>query len=383
MNQRVVVTGIGAVSALGQTADVLWDGLLKSRSGIKRIQRFVDAGLPVTTGGDIDSISPDLAHQDEFIATSAIDEAIAEAGAEKIRSGFLWSTGLDSFNYNGHGLVRHPTGSCFSALAVGFGNPRRMIATACASGTQAIGEAFHLIRSGKIKMCLAGGSSAMLSPFYLIGFAGIQALAIDQQNEDPSTACRPFDRTRKGFALSNGAGALVLESLESAFNRGVEILAEIVGYGMSQDAFDLNRPSPDGVGAELCIRRAISDANIAEESVEAINAHGTGTVLGDAAEAAAVRRVFRNNWRQLPVSSVKGAVGHAQSAAGALEAIVSIKTCITGIVPPTVNLHEPDEDCELDHVMESPRNAGSTTVLSTSFGMGGQNAALILKRYST
>jgi 3-oxoacyl-[acyl-carrier-protein] synthase II len=255
-----------------------------------------------------------------------------------------------------------------------------MIATACASGTQAIGEAYHLIREGRTDVCVAGGSSVMLTPFYLIGFAGLQAVAVDREEEPPSTVCRPFDRRRHGFALADGAGAVVLEKLAAAQQRGSTVLAEITGFGISQDAFDLNRPPEDGAGAELCMRRALQDAALTPPEIDAVNAHGTGTLIGDLAEAAALRRLLGKAWKHTPVSGVKGAIGHAMAAAGALEAIVAIYTCVTGIVPPTVNLTEPDEGCELDHVIGQARDSGARKVLSASFGMGGQNAAIIFER---
>jgi 3-oxoacyl-[acyl-carrier-protein] synthase II len=254
-----------------------------------------------------------------------------------------------------------------------------MIAAACASGTQAVGEAFRLIQNGRVEACVAGGSSVMLTPFYLIGFAGLQAVAIDN-GDDPSLACRPFDKKRKGFALADGAGAMVLETLESAQERGARVFAEVIGFGVSQDAFDLNRPCDDGAGAELCMRRALADAELKPEEIDAVNAHATATYSGDLAEAAALRKLFTSRWRGVPVSGSKGAIGHAMAAAGVLEAIVAAQTCATGIVPPTVNLRHVDEGCELDHVIGEPRDANAETVLSVSFGMGGQNAAVILKR---
>ena len=256
-----------------------------------------------------------------------------------------------------------------------------MIAAACASGTQAVGEAFRLIQNEHVDACVAGGSSVMLTPFYLIGFAGLQAVAVDN-GDDPSTACRPFDKRRKGFALADGAGAMVLETLDVARKRGAKVFAEVIGFGMSQDAFDLNRPCDDGAGAELCMRRAISDANLSDGQIDAVNAHATATYSGDLAEAVALRKVFVNRWQDLPVSGAKGAIGHAMAAAGVLEAIVAAQTCASGIVPPTVNLNQVGEGCELNHVIGEPRDVDAATVLSVSFGMGGQNAAIILKRVS-
>jgi 3-oxoacyl-[acyl-carrier-protein] synthase II len=377
--RRVVITGMGALSALGATTHDLWNGLLENRSGVRRVQHLVDSGITVTTGGEVDAVSPENVERDHEIANRAIDDALAESQRAAAECGFVWSTGLDTFRLGPNGLVHRSAGRCFSNLASRFAGPRRMIAAACASGTQAVGEAFRLIQKGQVEACVAGGSSVMLTPFYLIGFAGLQAVAVDN-GDDPSLACRPFDKKRKGFALADGAGAMVLESLDRARERGATIFAEVIGFGVSQDGFDLNRPCDDGAGAELCMRRAVADAELDLEQIDAVNAHATATYSGDLAEAVAVRKLFANRWREVPVSASKGAIGHAMAAAGVLEAIVAAQTCATGIVPPTVNLRHVDEGCELDHVIGEPRDVNAKTVLSVSFGMGGQNAAVILSR---
>jgi 3-oxoacyl-[acyl-carrier-protein] synthase II len=377
--RRVVITGMGALSALGATRQELWNGLLANRSGVRRVQRLVDSGINVTTGGEVDAVSPQNVERDHVIASRAIDDALAEAKRDAAECGFVWSTGLDTFQMGPEGFVHRSAGRCFSNLSARFTGPRRMIAAACASGTQAIGQAFRLIQDGQVDTCVAGGSSVMLTPFYLIGFAGLQAVAIDN-GDVPSLACRPFDKRRKGFALADGAGAMVLESLESALDRGAPVFAEVIGFGVSQDAFDLNRPCDDGAGAELCMRRALADAELSSDEVDAVNAHATATYSGDLAEAAALRRLFSDRWKNVPVSGAKGAIGHAMAAAGVLEAIVAAETCATGIAPPTVNLESVDEGCELDHVIGEPRDVNAHTVLSVSFGMGGQNAAIVLKR---
>ena len=377
--RRVVITGMGALSALGATTHDLWNGLLENRSGVRRVQHLVDSGITVTTGGEVDAVSPENVERDHEIANRAIDDALAESQRAAAECGFVWSTGLDTFRLGPNGLVHRSAGRCFSNLASRFAGPTRMIAAACASGTQAVGEAFRLIQKEQVEACVAGGSSVMLTPFYLIGFAGLQAVAVDN-GDDPSLACRPFDKKRKGFALADGAGAMVLESLDRARERGATIFAEVIGFGVSQDGFDLNRPCDDGAGAELCMRRAVADAELDLEQIDAVNAHATATYSGDLAEALAVRKLFANRWREVPVSASKGAIGHAMAAAGVLEAIVAAQTCATGIVPPTVNLRHVDEGCELDHVIGEPRDVNAKTVLSVSFGMGGQNAAVILSR---
>ena len=379
MKHRVVITGMGALSALGATTQELWNGLLANRSGVRRVPRLVESGITVTTGGEVDAVSPQNVDRDYEIAIRAIEDALAESNRDAAECGFIWSTGLDTFQMGPNGFVHRSAGLCFSRVSSRFTGPRRMIAAACASGTQAIGEAFRLIPNGQVDACVAGGSSVMLTPFYLIGFAGLQAVAVDN-GDDPSKACRPFDKRRKGFALADGAGAVVLETLGGARKRAAPIFAEVIGFGMSQDAFDLNRPCDDGAGAELCMRRALADAGLSAEQIDAVNAHATATYSGDLAEAAALRKLFANRWRDVPVSGAKGAIGHAMAAAGVLEAIVAAQTCATGIVPPTVNLRHVDEGCELDHVIGEPRDVDARTVLSVSFGMGGQNAGIILTR---
>lgn len=383
---RVVLTGAGALSALGTTPDALWQGLLAGRTGVCRVPAFVELGLEVTTGGEVKAVPRGASNggpeRDEVMAGRVIDDALSAAGLDRQDCGFLWGAGLDTFQPgDGQVYLRSP-GACFAALAAPFGGPRRMMAVACATGTQALGEAYELVRRGRAGACVAGGSSVMLTPFYLVGFARLGAVAVDVPGEDPSLACRPFDQRRRGFALADGAGAVVVEALDSAERRGAEVLAEVVGFGTSQDAFDLNRPPADGAGAELAMRRALDDAGLAPGDLDAVNAHGTATLAGDQAEAVAIRRLLGESWKTTPVSSAKGALGHAMAAAGVLEAIISARTCATGVVPPTVNLETPDLDLPLDHVIGDPRDVGAQTVLSVSLGMGGQNAAIVLRRAS-
>lgn len=376
MNRRVVITGTGALSPLGATPTALWRGLLDGRAGIRTVARL--AGLDVTSGGDVDDIALDRVDRDERIATRAIDDALAEAGRDAATTGLVWGTALDT--YTGAPMVHRSAGACFAALAARFASPRRMIAVACATGTAAIGEAFRIVREGRVEACVAGGSSVMLGRHYVFGFHALRAVAADVAGEPADRACRPFDRDRRGFALADGAGALVIESLDSARRRGVEPLAEVVGYGASQDAFDLNRPPADGAGAVLAMQRALADGGTGATAIDAVNAHGTGTHVGDIAEASAIRAVLGE---RVPVSSLKGAIGHTMAAAGALEAIAAMATCRTGIVPPTRNLMNPDEACALDHVIGAPRETGASCVISVSFGMGGQNAAIILRRFAS
>lgn len=373
---RVGVTGLGAVSPFGLTVEALWDGLASGRSAVRAIDRFVAARLPVIAGGQV-PLDASEAGRDLAMSQQPITAALAHAGLSPDGAGIVWANGLDTFAHRDGELIERSAGACFAATAARFGRPRRMIATACASATQAIGEAFHLVRRGAVSACVAGGATVMLTPHYALGFAWLQAVALHRDDREPATACRPFDRTRDGFVLGEGGAALVLESFASASARGAPVLAEIVGFGASQDAFDLNRPPPDGAGAELCMRRALDDAGLTGDALGAINAHGTGTRAGDPAEVAAIRRVLGDGWRAVPVTSIKGAVGHAMAAAGALQAVAAVQTCRTCLVPPTCNLVEPDVDCGLDHVIGEPRAIDARAVLSSSFGMGGQNATVI------
>jgi 3-oxoacyl-[acyl-carrier-protein] synthase II len=335
----------------------------------------------VTTGGEV-PLSPEDGARDLAMSRRPIAEALAQAGLAAADTALVWANGLDTFVHERGELVERSAGACFTAIARDHAPPRRMIATACASSTQAIGEAFRLVRTGRVRACVAGGATTMLTPHYALGFAWLQALALDAVGGPPAAACKPFDRERCGFALAEGGGALVLEPLATARARGARVLAEVIGFGSSQDAFDLNRPPADGAGAELCMRRALADADLAPERVAAISAHGTGTRAGDPAEVAAVQRVLAACWRTTPVTSIKGALGHAMAAAGALQAVAAVPVLRTGAVPATCNLREPDDDCALDHVMGAAREVDAPVVLVNSFGMGGQNASAMFARAS-
>jgi 3-oxoacyl-[acyl-carrier-protein] synthase II len=380
VNEAVVITGMGAVSAFGSGVDKLWHAVTTGQSGIRRVERLSRLGLRVTTGGCVPGPEGLGADRHLAIARRAIDDAIEQAHLDVSTSAFIWATGLDTYvDESGRPTYRR-SGDCFAALAARHRSPRRLVAVACASGTQAIGEAAWLIRTGRADACVAGGSSAMLDAVYTTAFAGLGAIAVDKAGENPGDACRPFDRQRRGFALSEGAGALVIERASTAQARGVAPLALVTGLGTSEDAHDLNQPPADGGGAELAILRSLADAHLEPDGIDVVNSHGTGTFVGDASEAAAIRSVFKN-WRERPlVHGLKGAIGHAMSAAGAIEAIVAVMTCREGVVPATVNLCSVDEACSLRHVVGSAERAPVRRVLSSSFGMGGQNAAIIIER---
>lgn len=369
--QRVVVTGLGAVSGLGEGVDALWHGLLEGRAGVGHVAALVRAGTRTTLGG----ATPlhDHPARDRALAAGAIASALDQARLEPHDTAFVWSAGLDTIDPQSG--VHRPAGACFGAVARAHRRPRRMLAMACASGTATLGEAFHLVRAGRVDAVVAGGSSAMLNEFYVTGFAALGALALNDTDGD--AACRPFDVRRSGFVLADGAAALVLEPLERALARGATPLAEIVGYGCSSDAHDLNRPPQDGDGARRCVQACLADAGLAAEAIDAVSAHGTGTLAGDVAEAAALEAAFPH---RPPVYGCKGALGHAMAAAGALEAVVAVRSLAEARLPPTRNLVQPDPRCDLRLVTDVPLACDVQTTLSLSCGMGGQNAAVALRR---
>ena len=295
--RRVVITGMGALSALGATTQELWNGLLANRSGVRRVPRLVESGITVTTGGEVEA-----SHHKTSIAITRLPIARLKMHSPSriamlLNAGSFGPPGSTLFKWDRMVSCIDPRGFAFRICHRDFTGPRRMIAAACASGTQAIGEAFRLIQNGQVDACVAGGSSVMLTPFYLIGFAGLQAVAVDN-GDDPSLACRPFDKRRKGFALADGAGAMVLETLASARKRAAPIFAEVIGFGMSQDAFDLNRPCDDGAGAELCMRRALEDAAIDFRTDRCRQRARNGDLFRRSRGSVALRKVFANRWQR-------------------------------------------------------------------------------------
>lgn len=426
--RRVVITGMGAVTPLGNNVSATWKNLIEGRSGIAPITLFDASTFPTRIAGEIKNFdlskwpsrvkSPRFIGRNSHFALEAAEEAVRDAklqgsGVDPERLGVYFGAGDGGFDFdeyaavvsasieNGDGVVNNSLYHRHSAarmtpehileqepsqvvhhLADVFGalGPVSNCLTACAASSQAIGEACEIIRRGDADVMLSGGSHSMVHPMGVAGFVLLTALST--QNDPPQRASRPFDKARDGFVLSEGAGVVVLEELEHALKRGATIYAELCGYGGSADAFRLTDPHPAGRGAVQAMRHALKDAGLKGPEIGYINAHGTSTELNDAVETAAVKEVFGEHARRIPVSSIKSMLGHMIAAAGAVELIASVLTIREGIIPPTINYETPDESCDLDYVPNKARRAKVDTVLSNSFGFGGQNITLIVKQCS-
>jgi 3-oxoacyl-[acyl-carrier-protein] synthase II len=406
--KRVVVTGVGAVTPVGLDAPSTWAAMLEGQSGVGRITLFDASEYPVQIAGEVKGfdatgrVEPkELRRMDRYVQFGVIaaQEAFADAGLTT--NGLLNDIGVVFGSAAGglgvlleqqrvlqeRGLRRvSPTflqnmltdsASGHIAIALGLRGPNMAVVSACATGSGAVGEAFETIRRGDADAVVAGGSEAPLVPVVYAGFCAMRALA---QHEDPTRASRPFDLERNGFVISEGAGALLLEELEHARQRGARIYAEVIGYGSSNDAFDMAAPA-EGEGAQLTMTRALRKAEIEPERVDYINAHGTGTPLNDKFETDAIRRVFGTHAGRLAVSSTKSMTGHMMGASGAVEAVVCALTIRDQVIAPTINLRTPDPECDLDYVPGQARRAEVRVALSNSFGLGGHNASVILSRY--
>jgi 3-oxoacyl-[acyl-carrier-protein] synthase II len=270
------------------------------------------------------------------------------------------------------------TGAATISIHLGLRGPSMAIVTACATGTNAVGEAAEIIRRGAVDVMFAGGSEAAVIPLAIAGLANMTALS--RRNDEPERASRPFDKDRDGFVMGEGAAILILESYEHAVERNANILAEVVGYGSNSDAFHISAPAPDGEGAVLCMRQALDSAGVGIDGIDYINAHGTSTPLNDASETTAIKRTFGERAYKIPISSTKSMTGHLMGASGALEALFCVKALENGVIPPTINYETPDENCDLDYVPNKARQAGMEYVMSNSFGFGGHNATIIIKR---
>ncbi len=409
--RRVVVTGMGTVNPLGNDVAMSWNALVKGISGIARIEGFPVDEFSAKIGGQLKGFDPlsvmdkkEARRLDPFLhfamaaAVEAMDDAgvtVSEAEAERI--GVLVGSGIaglttmlnncDTLRTRGPMKISPffvPSAianmaSGLISIRYGARGPNMCVVTACATGTHAIGDAARIIQRGDADVMIAGGAEASVNPLGLGGFGTMRALST--RNDDPERASRPFDRGRDGFVCAEGAGVVVLESLEHALNRGARIHAEIVGYGMSGDAHHMTAPPDDGMGAQLAMRSALADGELAPSDVDYINAHGTSTPYNDKIETYAIRQVFGSHADELAVSSTKSMTGHMLGGAGGVEAIFTALTLREGKIPPTINYTDPDPDCDLDYVPNEMREASVRIALSNSFGFGGTNATLAIARY--
>jgi len=413
MKRRVVVTGLGLVTALGNDVPSTWNALMNCQSGADYISRFDTERFSVKFACEVKNFDPlsfldkkearrmgafthfALAASDEAMKHSGlkIDESNAENVGTYISSGIgdFWAIEREHDKLLKSGPDRVSPFFIVSAIVnLAAGNvsirhgakgPNSATATACSAGAHAIGDSFRMIERGDADAMICGGAESAITPMSVAGFASMRALST--RNDEPQRASRPFDAERDGFVIGEGAGILILEELEFAKARGANILAEIVGYGMSGDAFHVTMPDETGSGAIRVMQKAINDAGISPDDIEYINAHGTSTPYNDKFETMAIKRVFGDHAKNgLAVSSTKSMTGHALGAAGGIEAVISVMSMTENKLAPTINYEFPDPDCDLDYVPNVPRDAEVNYVLSNSFGFGGTNACLIFKRYT-
>ena len=411
-DRRVVVTGMGVISPLGSTVDELWERALNGESGITALTAIDPSDYPCKVAGQVHDFEPNewmdrkdarrMARFSQFAIAAgkqAISDARLDLGAiDDGRVGAVLGTGNGSLPHadqamrtilsrGGHRLDPLYMAKMLPNMAagnlsiqLGLRGYTNTVTTACAAATQAIGDATEVIRRGQADVMLAGGTEAGISELGLAGFCAMRALTTSY-NDRPGESSRPFDRDRDGFAPSEGAGVLVLEELDHARGRGAEPLAELIGYGVSADAAFLVAPPEDGRGAARAIRLALEDAGISPREIDYISAHATATEVGDIAETRAIRSVFGEDADSIPVTAFKSQIGHLLGGAGGVETIAAIQTLRTSTIAPTINLEHPDPECDLDYVPLQPRSADVRTVAKNSFGFGGQNAVLILRRF--
>jgi 3-oxoacyl-[acyl-carrier-protein] synthase II len=411
MNRRVVITGMGALSPLGIGVEASWQTCKNGKSGIRRISKFDPSGYRTQIAGEIDEFdraayldSKEIKRYDDFCqyALVASQMALDDSGLQltddlRDRTGVIVGTGFGGlWTFDKYYRIFLESGpkklSPFFvpmmianmapglvALRHAVRGPNTCTVTACAASSHAIGDAFKVIQRGQADVMFAGGTEASLTGLTVGGFDAMKATS--PHNGDPQAASRPFDKERDGFVPSEGAGMLILEELEFARKRGARIRGEIIGYGLSNDAYHFTAPDPDGHGAALCMSMALNDAGVSPEEVQYINAHGTSTPLNDLTETKAIKKVFGEHAYRLAISSTKSMTGHLLGAAGALEAIFTCLTITEGVIPPTINYQTPDPECDLDYVPNVKREARVRLALSNSFGFGGTNACLVLRAY--
>ncbi|HEY2917620.1 MAG TPA: beta-ketoacyl-ACP synthase II [Candidatus Binatia bacterium] len=408
--RRVVVTGLGLVSPLGTGVEKNWQAILEGRSGIRKITRFATDGFPSRIAGEVPDFkaedfieSKEIKKMDLFIqfALGAAAMAMEDSGL-KIEGEFanevgviigVGLCGIDTIEVTHKALldggprkispffipkVISNLAAGHIAIRYGAKGVNWTPTSACASGTHAIGEAFHLIRRGMQDAVIAGGAESVITPLGVGGFAAMKALST--RNDEPERASRPFDKERDGFIIGEGSGVLILEEREQALKRGAKIYAEVVGYAANGDAHHMTAPAPEGEGAARCMRLALKDAGVAPSDIDYINAHGTSTEYNDANETTAIKTVFGEHAAKVAVSSTKSMTGHLLGAAGAVEGVYSVLALYHGVLPPTINYENPDPTCDLDYVPNTARKADIEIALSNSFGFGGTNACAIFRR---
>ena len=413
--RRVVITGMGALTPIGNDVPAFWDSLVNGRSGITRITIFDPARTASKVAGEIkgfdaDAIMPkkEVRRNDRYVhfAWAAVSEAMRDAGLENPitdealawRTGTIIGSGIGGINtmirdvIEAHELGVERVGpflvtAMIPDMAAGYvaiyanaRGPNYATVSACSSANHAIGDSLNIIRRGDADVMIAGGAEAGIGEIPVGAFSAMRALSTNC-NEQPEKASRPFDAQRDGFVMADGAGVLVLEELEHARGRGATIHAEVIGYGATDDASHITLPAPGGRGAVESMRIAIADAGLTTDGIDYINAHGTSTPPNDRSETAAIKTLFDERAYKVPISSTKSMTGHLMGAGGGVEAIATIQTINTGIIPPTINLDHPDPDCDLDYVPHEARQAEVTVGMSNSFGFGGHNATLVFRRY--
>ncbi|MHB1041811.1 MAG: beta-ketoacyl-ACP synthase II [Eubacteriales bacterium] len=411
MQKRVVISGLGIISPVGSGMEVFWASLLNGVPGIKNITRYDPTGFSTKIAGEVVDFEPanyfdkkEARRLDRFaqFALAATGMAIQDADlnleeSDRDRIGVILGSGIGGIETlenqarvlaeKGPGRVSSlfvpmmiaNIGAAQVAITYRLRGPNITSVSACASSTNAVGDAFKLLQRGYADVVISGGTEAPITPLAMAGFSSMKALSC--RNEEPQKASRPFDAQRDGFVVGEGAGILVMETLDHALKRGARIYAEVAGYGSTCDAYHIVAPDPEGGGAANSMREALTDAELAPEAVDYINAHATSTPLGDKAEVLAIKNVFGSHAYKLAVSSTKSMTGHLLGAAGGLEAAVCILAITRGKIPPTINYEFPDPDCDLDCVPNTARNAEVKVAMSNSFGFGGHNATLIFKKF--
>ncbi|MBK9126579.1 MAG: beta-ketoacyl-ACP synthase II [Phycisphaerales bacterium] len=410
MERRVAITGLGVITPLGCSVEAFWDGLISARSGVRNIARFQPSLFDVHIGGECLDFEPTrfidarlIKRLDRFaqFALAAAKQAVAQCGLapgaiDPTRGGVILGTGIGGLqeieDQHLRLLEKGPTKvSAFTipklmanaaagivSITFDFQGPSAIVSTACASAGSAMGEAWHAIRRGELDVVITGGAEAACTPLGIGAFAAMKALST--RNDEPARASRPFDKDRDGFVLSEGAGLLVFEEFEHARKRGAPILAELIGFGATSDASDIVQPEPEGRGAARAMRVALQAASLGPEGIDYINAHGTSTPLGDVAETKAIKSVFGAAARKVAISSTKSQIGHLLGASGGVEAVATIEAMRHNTLPPTINLENPDPECDLDYVPNTARDAQVRVAMSNSFGFGGHNTCLIFKK---